>query len=293
LYEDLGMLPLKPVKALLHSSFKAAYEAELTNNYVDNLNLMYVAMTRAEQQLYIYSEHSDNDEIKNAANIVKTVVSKSTILTKIISDNSEQAFATAYEAGSPKEVRSATVISNTKALESYIINRWQEKISISSKAGDLRQLVQKGRKEKIDFGILMHRLLSEVKTQGQALKAIEKMILEGIITSEEKLQLIQETAKYFSIEGIELFYNANWTVMTEREIIQPEGEILRPDRVLINGNKAMVVDFKTGIEKVSHSRQVKKYAEALTTMGYEDVSSYLIYLNEQKIVALEKAEHSV
>ena len=74
---------------------------------------------------------------------------------------------------------------------------------------------------------------------------------------------------------------------SERDIILPTGEIIRPDRVLIKGNKAIVIDFKTGRELPSHDKQVIQYADILSTMNYIDIEKYLVYVNEKKVRRVE------
>src|SRR6185436_11051807 len=83
-YDELGMIPVKPTKALVNTSFSRQYEDELTSNYIDNLNLMYVAMTRAEEQLYIFCEDSKTAAIKNAGHIVKNAARRATVLKPVV-----------------------------------------------------------------------------------------------------------------------------------------------------------------------------------------------------------------
>ncbi len=286
-YDGLGMMPVKPTKALLKTDFKGQFEDELISNYIDNLNLMYVAMTRAEEQLYIFCENCEEGEIKNIAAIVKRTVSETSILKPLATPvEVSESHGETYEDGELKGIVRTKEKDEASHVESYIINRWQEKLSISSKAREIQQLMNSNTNKKMDFGILVHRALSEIKDKEEINVVTEKIFFEGIITNEEKERLKMKINNYFSIEGIELFYNNEWRVMNERQILLPEGEVLRPDRVLIKDKQAMVIDFKTGREESSHTKQVKRYAETLLSMGYTEAKSFLVYINEKRIVSV-------
>jgi ATP-dependent helicase/nuclease subunit A len=75
-------------------------------------------------------------------------------------------------------------------------------------------------------------------------------------------------------------------VYTEADIIQPNGESRRPDRVMIQGNKAIVVDYKFGMEEdiAKHKKQVREYMHLILETGVEFVDGYLWYITEGDIV---------
>jgi CRISPR/Cas system-associated exonuclease Cas4 (RecB family) len=96
-----------------------------------------------------------------------------------------------------------------------------------------------------------------------------------------------------SVKDIAEFFSGEWQVMCEREIILPTGELLRPDRVLINDGHAIVIDFKTGKENKSHEVQLKRYAEVLEQMNYNPVEKYLVYLSERRVKKLDNQVYYV
>jgi hypothetical protein len=58
----------------------------------------------------------------------------------------------------------------------------------------------------------------------------------------------------------------------------------RPDRVIINGGKVIVIDFKFGEENKHYSEQIKQYRNLLVDMGYDDIDAFLWYVDKNKIV---------
>ena len=72
--------------------------------------------------------------------------------------------------------------------------------------------------------------------------------------------------------------------MNETELIDIDGNIYRPDRVVVSGGKVIVIDYKFGEKENRYRRQVRKYADIWRRLGYEDVSAVLWYVQTGDIV---------
>ena len=74
-------------------------------------------------------------------------------------------------------------------------------------------------------------------------------------------------------------------VRTEAEILLPGGSIVRPDRIVFDRGDVCVIDYKFGnVTSEKHRRQVLRYMECLSDMGYPSVKGFLWY------VALNRVE---
>ena len=74
------------------------------------------------------------------------------------------------------------------------------------------------------------------------------------------------------------------SVMNEVELIDSDGSIFRPDRVIRTGESVIVVDYKFGEHDNRYLRQVRKYADIWKRMGYRNVSAFLWYVQTGDIV---------
>ena len=72
-------------------------------------------------------------------------------------------------------------------------------------------------------------------------------------------------------------------VLNEQEILVPRQGRYRPDRIVIDGKRATVVDYKFGAERKSHHRQVARYMRFVQEMGYT-TEGYLWYVMQDKVV---------
>ena len=74
------------------------------------------------------------------------------------------------------------------------------------------------------------------------------------------------------------FFAPQVKVLNETSILFPNGNLLRPDRVVFLEGKVVVIDYKTGEPNASHKEQVDQYCEAIRKMGYEHVEGVVLYI---------------
>ena len=134
-------------------------------------------------------------------------------------------------------------------------------------------------------GIVLHDILSEVKVSSDLKQAVDFMLMQGTITDDEA-----EIIHPFLTQALESVKARGWfdenaeIVYNETSLIDTDGQIYRPDRVVICRGKVMIVDYKFGEHRRQYERQVKRYADIWRRMGYEDVSGYLWYVDASSVV---------
>ena len=266
-------------KKLLDTSFDKYYKEEITNAVIDNINLLYVAFTRAEEQLYVFTPADKGKDLNTTGKLINRVIQRNIGWKENSTEENNFSFGQSSSYVKKEKKRKDTGIT----LSSYPSNRWNDRISITSHAVDLIELLQSPGSSKINYGILVHKILSEINSKDEIEKTISKYYFEGLFSVEEKKNLEEKIRDLFLLPEVSYFFSNEWAVKSEREIILPGGEIVRPDRVLIKGNKAIIIDFKTGKELPSHEKQVTQYAGVLSLMNYTDIEKYLVYVNEKKV----------
>jgi len=138
-----------------------------------------------------------------------------------------------------------------------------------------------------EYGILVHYILSKIKTKDDVDSVIEQAILSGDITVEESQKMISEIKRLLSITSISAYFEEGVNVKNELEILTAAGDILRPDRVVISGNNAVVIDYKTGKKNAQkYHAQMQDYEYALLNLGYSSVKKLLLYIQEQEVEVL-------
>lgn len=281
-FSSLGKTALLTTNALKKSHYADNYLEEIHQTIIDNLNLLYVAFTRAEEKIFISCPIDNEKELNTTSKLISRtckVIDSSFETTFVQGEN----FVKTISNGKKEETLSVS-------LQTYPSNRWQDKLSLSSHGSDIIDLIEKNDVSKINYGILVHALLAEVNHPNDLQKLAEKFVFDGLITALEKEKLLVEVAQILSVPEIAELFDLRYHSKTEKEIILPTGEVLRPDRVLLEDKKAIIVDFKTGKYQKKHETQVIQYADVLKSMGYSPVQSKLVYLKDRTVLNVEYQE---
>ncbi len=133
----------------------------------------------------------------------------------------------------------------------------------------------------------MHDLLSRIKSAEEIYEALSNMLSEGLISLQEKEELNKNSITLFQNPDFAKFFDGTFLTKNEQEIILPDGTVIRPDKIIIDGETATVVDFKTGKEDEKHSHQLKKYTSALIQMGFKKTEAFIVYTESNTVKSLQ------
>ena len=142
----------------------------------------------------------------------------------------------------------------------------------------------------IKTGLLLHNLFSRIRTEADIDSSIKQMVMDGIMTEDDvDVMAIKDMLhKRLRTSAVAEWFSGKWQLFNECDILfeNPDnGEVKaeRPDRVMTDGNKFIVVDFKFGKAKQEHKEQVHHYMTLIKEMGYTDVTGYLWYVYSNEI----------
>ena len=256
--------------------------AERTRSYLDNLNLLYVALTRAEKGMIVMAPHPNvRNTKKSAANLLYQGITRSSLAIRWNESAAE------YSVGSwVKSVEYKKEIPyDAVSLKRYPAYHWRDKLVIRQTAKEYFNPAEE-KFEKISFGIHLHTILSRINYEANVNGALDQFILEGFITQEEKGSLHEQVQALMSIPPVATWFSPEWEVRTEIPILLPDGTENRIDRLLINGKRAIVIDFKTGEPLKSDQRQVLTYIDILRKMNFLEIEGYLLYIKYKQVVSV-------
>ena len=210
---------------------------------LDSLNLLYVALTRPIEQLHIISKM---DVDKNGHGNPKKY---SGLLINYLKENDLwQDSQLEYSFGNNKKLQPANYCNNTEVKEQQFLssNIKDLNIKIVTKSALLWDTKQK---EAIEKGNLIHTILSEIYTINDVDFVIDDFIKSSIINHEQASELKHTIQAIVNHQKLSNYYDSNYTIFNEREIIASDGTIHIPDRIVINSkNEAVIIDYKTGLE---------------------------------------------
>ena len=139
-------------------------------------------------------------------------------------------------------------------------------------------------------GELLHLVMSWIERKEDVSAAIERVTIEGLISSEKQFNNIKRLIDNAIANPMAAdWFDGTYKLYNECSILTKDDDkkSRRPDRVMIKDKEAVVVDYKFAKENEEYKKQVRKYMSLLTEMGYSKVKGYLWYVYKNKIETVE------
>jgi ATP-dependent exoDNAse (exonuclease V) beta subunit len=295
-YNQVRMFPVRYSNRLEETHFFEDFMEEKVMSYLDNLNILYVALTRPEYRLYLLCPFAER---KNEAIAIRPKISTAGelinwILQHEIGGESWNEAGNYFEYGAKltyseilaKETRkkhAPKANEETEDVAPDLLEDWGDVIKIRTHAHRFSYKQRFEQDEKKAIGNLIHAALQLVKTPKDVAQAIEVLCENGEIPTEQKTDFLQRLNLIISHQEAADWFSPRWKVKTEMEIISERGKILRPDRIIFSGNEVCIIDYKTGAPHEKDVLQIKSYLKAMKKMNYAEVKGFLYYLGEGRI----------
>ncbi|MDR3705045.1 MAG: UvrD-helicase domain-containing protein [Paludibacteraceae bacterium] len=292
---NLEILPIEYSATMKQSVFATEYAEETAQLWMDNLNVLYVAFTRAEHNLCILSKASTGTSKRTLISDLISNLTKSRNLPGVFDEERQQLTYGEISAERENDSDKENVLKyNTKKYSvavDFVSHAILYKDNIFRQSNKSKQFIASGEapqeNQYIRNGNIMHTLFSNIKTIADIPTAVEKLIFEGLITHAEKESYIRQVEDAITASGVENWFSSSYTLFNECLILTRDENnntrTRRPDRVMVNQNEVLVVDYKLGEAHARHQKQVKEYISLLHEMGYANVTGYLWYVAENRI----------
>ncbi len=253
---------------------KDLYAQHISELELDNTNLLYVALTRAIEQLHIICKH-------NPPKSGQSPKRYNQLFSQYLMDNGQwQEDRSQYVFGDPTKMSSPSVMpSSIEPLSFHVNSRAKLDIAIASQA-DL--LWDKQTIESVEKGNLLHLTMSKIRTRLDIEPAFFQLIESGIVSTESAGELKQNVFQIVEHPELKPYFSSEKSILIERDILSTDGKQLRPDRLVINSNNEVVIlDYKSGKPRDKDKQQILEYEKAISEMGYTIKKKILIYLQDK------------
>jgi hypothetical protein len=84
-------------------------------------------------------------------------------------------------------------------------------------------------------------------------------------------------------KSLSFIYQSNQLIYNEREFLSSDGEIYRLDRLLIQNNKAIIIDYKTS-KGDNDINQLTNYLTNINLCEFDNVSAFLLYVSNNELL---------
>ncbi len=250
------------------------YSQKSQEDLLDNINVLYVALTRAEEQLYIISSVKERNKQGDLPNNVASF-----FIEFLENEYEYDQNKLSYDFGNALKVSTERKSSrNTEEIQALTSVIEPGAIKIAKRESLMWGTHQQ---KAIEFGNVMHEVLSFVKVKEDIDLAITKALETGLISENQKKDVLSVLQEIVFNENLKEFFAENNQVFNERSIIKKGVKTIVPDRVVVNGDNAFLLDYKTGNHQEKYVKQLSEYESALKEIGYNVQKKALVYIGEK------------
>ena len=287
-FNELGIVPLRYSDKLLDTVFAADYMEENYSACLDNVNLLYVAMTRAVDALYGFVPNKSGT-YNGIAKLIKEAMATDQ------NPAGEKGFALSGKYNAEKKVFELGSIpeklvreeSNSEIVSTeYIVCRRPGSLKLKLHGENYFSSGSEEVRQKINYGKLMHEVFEKIDSINDVATGVQNLVMEGKISDADSQGLIGRMNSLLSASPVSDWFRPGIKVMKEAEILMPSGNTRRPDRIILVDGKAVIIDFKFGEEKEHYFRQVEEYRDLMGHMGYKAIDAFIWYVEKNKIVKI-------
>jgi ATP-dependent exoDNAse (exonuclease V) beta subunit len=270
------LVPYNKELSYVNNTDLEIYNQQREELELDNFNLLYVALTRAVEQLHVITEKKISSKGEENTNFYSGVFINYLIQKNLWKEDVlEYSFGTEIRV-SKKEVQNSVAEIHQK----FISTPWQEHnvvlLASASKLWDTNQ------GEAISFGNLFHEILAKIFTKKDVKKIITKYHQKGFIDENQLLVINNTIISVVNHPKLENYFSEEVIIYNEREIVDVDNQVIIPDRlVFTDKNEVVIIDYKTGNPSVEHHQQLLKYEIVLKSMNFNVDKKILIYINDK------------
>ncbi len=276
-FKNAGNIPVKYTRDLCDSFFEPYYHDERERNFLDNLNLLYVAFTRAEAGLIAYASDPKKKQNNTVGDLVWNAIHADHDLLAMWNANSKR-LVLGNVAAAPSIKRTERTVS----LQHYTVTQWRQRLALRQTGAEYFQVTDK--RKKINYGIMLHSMLANVQYDDGWKQLLQRHKLAGTLADDEAAELDDMLDWLMREPLLQFSFGRDAIHKTETSIFTGTGTEKRIDRVSVQGQTACVLDYKTGQHKSDDEEQVKEYCNLMVKMGYTTTTGLLVYLNEKRVV---------
>ena len=309
-FSDLPIVPIDySQKQMMGTIYEDDYLHEHLQNTVDNLNLLYVAFTRASQSLFVIGKRNARNSRSALIEQVLPLLAEEmsdTVLSGLENENDPIEFS--YGTFLPQNNGNHHRASSNPFLQKTIpvnvaINTFDNPVTFRQSNRSKDFIIQQDeendeqqQRQYIQTGSILHQIFSTIRTSADIESALKRLQLEGVLYDEQVTaeKILSMLHKRLNNKKVADWFSDRWTLFNECTILTVEnGEVIerRPDRVMTDGREWVVVDFKFGSPKDEYHDQVRQYMQLLADMGHTHIKGYLwfVYSNKTEEVMNNKS----
>ncbi|MCJ8166280.1 UvrD-helicase domain-containing protein [Pontibacter sp. E15-1] len=263
------------------------YSAEVEKTFIENLNMLYVAVTRPIDRLYLIGNGKDLLEERTAARALDGVGRNVShllyrfLLHQELWEPGRLCYQVANGTAQPRQ--NAVEKSHTYPLHYLAATDWEQRLKIKQHANNVfdfeTQAIQRQQTRKL------HYALSRIAFAAELDQVLRQMVYEGIISDRERPALKANLSRVLLHPKLRYYFTNKVIVEHEKEVLDARAYLYKPDRIVFDGEAVVLLEFKTPPAQPDHRYRLDHYAVKFRQLGYQRVKCILYYFETEEVVA--------
>ena len=262
------------------------YSTEIEKTFIENLNMLYVALTRPIDRLYLIGNGKDLlDEKKSLKTLEGTARNVSHLLYRFLVYKEKWQpgqFCYQLHKGSQTQHHERLDSEHTYTLSHLSTTDWAQRLQLKQHANNVfdfeTQTIQRALNKKL------HYALSRIVTAPQLDHVLRQMVYQGIISEREKPALHDRLKEVVNHPKLQHYFSEKVVVEHEKELLDARAYLYKPDRVVFDSEQVVLIEFKLPPPQAEHRNKLDLYALRFKQLGYEKVKCILYYFDTDEIL---------
>lgn len=280
---QLSLIPVRYSPKLEKTIFRDDYLQERFRIHVDHLNLLYVALTRARDCLFVMAPYEPDNyrKLNKISDLVGLALTEENSKSELNQSFDQKTLT--WELGVIQKQGQADMVKSSAEFITETVSNTKSRARIRT-TWHGTNFIAPGADRGINKGKFIHEVLQSMVDKDDLNRALNKVFSDGKVSREELAEIQYEIVGFLNLNPVREWFSGDWKVLKERDIIVPDGHLKRPDRVMIKDRQVIVIDYKSGTTKrQDHEKQIREYIGLLKEMGYKDVKGYLCFVRLKEI----------
>ncbi|ARS35014.1 UvrD-helicase domain-containing protein [Pontibacter actiniarum] len=261
------------------------YSTEIEKTFIENLNMLYVALTRPMDRLYLIGNAKDLLEERKAPKPDGQAKNVSHLLYRYLVHKELWAFGQhCYQLhkGTPQALQHRVGDERSYFLDHLTSTDWEQRLKIKQHANNVfdfeTQTVQRQQNRKLHYALARLAFAPELD------KVLRQMVYEGIISEREKPEVKQKLTQVLNHPKLGRYFTNQVVVEHEKEVLDARAYLYKPDRIVFDGEAVVLLEFKTPPPEPAHRYRLDHYAVRFRQLGYEQVTCVLYYFETEEVM---------
>lgn len=280
-FGTFSTLPVDYSKKLTTTSFAREYFEEMLLNYMDTLNTLYVATTRAKSYLYIVCpktnmQEKKTDTGKNELQQLLLNLFKEELDPELVLEDNLMSFGTLDQVVAKPQAHDH----NGLLISRYLVND-----DFATKFNYQQHNEENWFNARQRKGVALHSILEKLSDRSDLDRLIQLSMQEGMIRRGESDEVRQAVTDVLDQPEISSWFKQAEKVISERDMILEDGTVKRPDKLFVLKDHAVLLDFKFGAEQNKYLDDIAQYRNNLLKMDeFTAVHAYIWYAESKKLL---------